>query len=203
MSSYPLSQPSQPFQPSQPYAAPLPGQPGYQWGGAVPAYPFATFGQRLLAALIDAMVTIGIMAIPLILGVASIAGGITTTTATDGTTTGVVTNGGLFGFGIAMIGVGVVLALLYEPLLLARNGGHNGQTLGKQALGIRVTNLQGGPISAGQAWGRSLFAGFVSKNFFHLGYLWMLWDGMKQTWHDKVANTLVLDARLMPPQSGQ
>ena len=32
----------------------------------------------------------------------------------------------------------VVLSLLYAPVLMARDGDHNGQTLGKQIVGIRV-----------------------------------------------------------------
>jgi uncharacterized RDD family membrane protein YckC len=27
---------------------------------------------------------------------------------------------------------------------------------------------------------------------FLLGYLWMLWDSEKQTWHDKAANAVVV-----------
>ena len=53
--------------------------------------------------------------------------------------------------------------MLYEPLMTARKGVHNGQTLGRQAAGIRITNLQGGPIAKGQAWGRYLFKAFFSS----------------------------------------
>ncbi len=183
----------------RPAPGPLPGQPGYQWGAGVPPYPFATFGRRFLATLLDSLILLAIMAVPLVLGIVLMIGSTETTSGPDGTSVSTVTNGALFTFGILLMIAAVVLAVLYEPLLTARKGVHNGQTPGRQALAIRITNLQGGPISAGQAWGRFLFASFVSKNVLYLGYLWMIWDSMKQTWHDKVANTLVLDARHTPP----
>ena len=37
-----------------------------------------------------------------------------------------------------------------------------------------------------------MFAGFISGQICYLGYLWMLWDGKNQTWHDKVAGTFVV-----------
>jgi uncharacterized RDD family membrane protein YckC len=33
---------------------------------------------------------------------------------------------------------------------------------------------------------------FWSAFFFYIGYLWMLWDREKQTWHDKVARSVVV-----------
>jgi uncharacterized RDD family membrane protein YckC len=35
-------------------------------------------------------------------------------------------------------------------------------------------------------------ARILSGLVFGLGYLWMLWDPRKQTWHDKIANTVVV-----------
>ena len=32
-----------------------------------------------------------------------------------------------------------------------------------------------------------------------LGYLWMLWEPRKRTWHDIVANSLVVKADAYPP----
>jgi len=48
-------------------------------------------------------------------------------------------------------------------------------------------------VSYGRAFGRfamSLVSGLVLL----LGYLWMIWDSEKQTWHDKVARTYVVPA---------
>ena len=46
-------------------------------------------------------------------------------------------------------------------------------------------------IGVGRAIGRyfvSLISGFVCL----LGYLWMLWDSQKQTWHDKAVSAKVV-----------
>jgi uncharacterized RDD family membrane protein YckC len=195
MSSHPSPDPPVPYQvPATPaFTPPLPGQPGYQWGGAIPTYPFASFRKRLLAALLDMVIVLALICVPLALGIVLMITSTDTTTHADGTSTSAVTDGARLTGGVTLIAVSVAIALLYEPLLTARKGARNGQTVGKQALGIRITNLQGGPISAGQAWGRSLFASLISKNLLYLGYLWMLWDAMRQTWHDKVAGTLVLE----------
>jgi len=177
--------------PYQQYQPPLPGQTGYQWGAGVPAYPYAGFWVRLGASLLDGLIVGAIIAIPIILGIMLIKNS-TTTDTFDNTTT--VTNSGTLAIGVVIIVIGWILAALYEPLMTGRSGVHNGQTLGMQIAGIRITNLQSGPITKGQAWGRYLFKAFISGLVFYLGYLWMLWDTNKQTWHDKVANTLVLRA---------
>ena len=177
--------------PYQQYQQPLPGQVGYQWGAGVPAYPYAGFWVRFGAVLLDGLIVGAIIAIPVILGIALITSSVTTDSFYNSTS---VTNSGTLAVGILVCIIGWVLAVLYEPLMTGRNGVHNGQTLGRQAAGIRITNLQGGPISKGQAWGRYLFKAFFSGLIFYLGYLWMLWDANKQCWHDKVANTLVLKA---------
>jgi uncharacterized RDD family membrane protein YckC len=190
----PYGAPGQAVPPYGQYQPPMPGQPGYQWGAAVPAYPFASFGQRLGSVIIDGLIVSAIVTIPLIIATVMIVGSIDTYKNFDGTTSAEVTNGALLAFGIIIAIVGIVLGVLYEPVLTARKGPRNGQTPGRQALKIRITNLQGGPITTGQAWGRSLFKSFISGSIFYLGYLWMLWDPMKQGWHDKVANTLVLRA---------
>jgi uncharacterized RDD family membrane protein YckC len=71
-------------------------------------------------------------------------------------------------------------------------GRQQGQTLGKMALGIRVYDFaHGGPIGYGRAFLRQI-AQILSAVVFLLGYLWMLWDGEKQTWHDKIAGSVVV-----------
>lgn len=177
--------------PQYPPAGPLPAQPAYPWQATVPAYPYASFGKRLLAEVIDIAVVTANLLVPVALGVLAIVGSVGTDANGD---VNRVTNGGLLALGIAAIVLGVIGVLLYEPLLTARTGAGNGQTVGKRVAGVRIVNLQGGPISTGQAWGRALFKACFSDKLFYLGYLWMLWDARKQTWHDKVASTYVIDA---------
>jgi uncharacterized RDD family membrane protein YckC len=65
-------------------------------------------------------------------------------------------------------------------------------------LGIRVIDFSsGGPIGYGRAVLRAvveLFSGWILL----LGYLWMLWDREKQTWHDKAANSVVVPVDAYP-----
>jgi len=64
-------------------------------------------------------------------------------------------------------------------------------TLGKRALGMRVTTLDGDRISFARATGRH-FAKYLSTIILLIGYLMMVWDSRKQTLHDKMAETLVV-----------
>jgi uncharacterized RDD family membrane protein YckC len=77
-------------------------------------------------------------------------------------------------------------------------GGPTGQTLGKKALDIRVIDARaGGPIGYGRALIRYLVEAIFSGILF-LGYLWMLWDREKQTWHDKAATSVVVPVGAYP-----
>jgi uncharacterized RDD family membrane protein YckC len=98
-------------------------------------------------------------------------------------------NGGAVAGGIALILVGfLVVAFIYLRTL-----GKTGQTWGRKIVGIKVIGeTTGEPIGFGRALGRQLFAGFISAQIFYLGYLWMLWDDKKQTWHDKVVGSIVV-----------
>jgi len=177
-----------PYQMQQ-YAAPLPGQPGYQWGSGVPAMNYAGIGARFGAVLLDGV----ILGIPLgilyVIGAAIIAAGANANSTNGGG------GGAAAGLGGLLIVVAFIIAILYEPLMTARKGVHNGQTFGKQAMHIRIVSAQGGSISTGQAWIRFLMRSFVSGSIFYLGFLWALWDPNKQTWHDKVATTYVVNAQ--------
>jgi len=85
--------------------------------------------------------------------------------------------------------VGTLIGLLYYVIL---EGGKRGQTVGKMALGIRVYDLrQGGPIGYGRGFIRYI-ARILSTIPLLLGYFWMLWDSEKQTWHDKLAGSVVV-----------
>jgi len=77
-------------------------------------------------------------------------------------------------------------------------GSPSGQTVGKRALGIRVIDFSAGDaIGFGRAALRTL-GRFVSQFICYLGYLWMLWDREKQTWHDKIATSVVVPTQYYP-----
>jgi len=67
-------------------------------------------------------------------------------------------------------------------------------TLGKLALGIRVTDMQGGRISFARALGRYP-AKYLSLLIFGVGFLMAGWTQRKQALHDLVVSTLVLNGR--------
>jgi len=83
---------------------------------------------------------------------------------------------------------GLIIAWLYGALL---ESGPNQATIGKKALGLKVTNMEGERISFAQATGRH-FGKLLSALIIFIGYLIMIWDEKKQTLHDKMANTLVV-----------
>jgi uncharacterized RDD family membrane protein YckC len=91
-------------------------------------------------------------------------------------------------------GPAFVLRLLVGAVYyIALEGSASGATVGKRALNIRVVDqdtAQPG-IGSGRAAGR-YFGRWLSALPLALGYLWMLWDPRKQTWHDKLARTLVV-----------
>lgn len=67
-------------------------------------------------------------------------------------------------------------------------------TVGKLALGIRVTDLQGQRISFARALGRYP-AKFLSYLILCIGFLMVAWTQRKQGLHDMIAGTLVLNGR--------
>jgi uncharacterized RDD family membrane protein YckC len=85
-------------------------------------------------------------------------------------------------------GVGLIVSAAYFTYFHGRTG----QTPGNAVLGIRVVDVRdnpGQPIGYGRAFVRWLVS-IVSAIVIFLGYLWMLWDPQKQTWHDKAAGSV-------------
>ncbi len=74
--------------------------------------------------------------------------------------------------------------------------GRFGRTIGQRLAGLRVVDeMSGQPIGVLRAFGRFLAAFFLSRWCLFLGYLWMLWDPAKQTWHDKITRARVISRR--------
>ena len=95
----------------------------------------------------------------------------------------------------------LVAVLFYAPLLMGRQGAHNGQTWGKQIVGIRVVRDSGQPVDIGFGFLREfvvkgLLFGFVGSFFFSIptliDYLWPLWDDQNRALHDMVVTTHVV-----------
>jgi uncharacterized RDD family membrane protein YckC len=87
-------------------------------------------------------------------------------------------------------GFGQLLSVLASLGYFTYFHGTTGQTPGNAALGIRVVDVDSGEVigygRAAVRWLVSIASGLVIL----IGYLWMLWDPRKQTWHDKAARSL-------------
>jgi predicted Zn finger-like uncharacterized protein len=87
--------------------------------------------------------------------------------------------------------LGISLSLGLQALYYILMWGYRGATLGKMAMKIKIVRTDGVDISYGTAFLRYIGT-IISSIPFSLGYLWMLWDDSKQTWHDKIASTYVV-----------
>lgn len=99
------------------------------------------------------------------------------------------------GFWIAYLAV-IVINWLYFALL--ESSGKQA-TLGKMALGMVVTDLDGNRISFGKATGR-FFGKLLSGLILLIGYIMAAFTERKQALHDMLAGTLVLKRR--PGEAG-
>jgi uncharacterized RDD family membrane protein YckC len=86
------------------------------------------------------------------------------------------------------IAVGVLLAFVYRASM--ENSTFQA-TLGKLAVRLKVTTVEGKRISFARATGR-YFAKWLSALPLGLGYLMVSFDEEKQGLHDRIAGTLVL-----------
>lgn len=93
------------------------------------------------------------------------------------------------------IGVAIVMTTVLAWLYFAICESSAWQaTVGKLALGIRVTDLQGSRISFPRALGRYP-AKLLSTLILGIGFLMVAWTHRKQGLHDLIAGTLVLNGR--------
>lgn len=67
-----------------------------------------------------------------------------------------------------------------------------GQSPGKIAIGIKIVRMDGRSIGIGTTLLREIIGKIVSTIFFLLGYIWVIFDGQRQGWHDKIASTYVV-----------
>ena len=71
--------------------------------------------------------------------------------------------------------------------------GRGGQSLGKRTMKISLVSLQtGGPVGPANACVRDLV--HIVDGLACVGYLWPLWDEKRQTFADKVMDTVVIDS---------
>lgn len=83
--------------------------------------------------------------------------------------------------------LGFLVALAYFAGMWAWKG----TTIGGIVLNLKVVRLDDKPVTFAVSLVRGLASAFSVIVFF-LGFLWMIWDRDKQTWHDKIAGTVVI-----------
>jgi uncharacterized RDD family membrane protein YckC len=161
------------------------------WAGT----PLASWGSRLGAYLIDALVLLVptlILFFVLVAGAVGVSGGDEDASA-----------GAVIGALILWFIFVAAIYLLYAPLLMARHGERNGQTWGKQLLNIRVIRDSGQPFNFGAGALREVVLKFLGVNIassiipiipWFLNFFWPLWDDQNRAIHDMVVSTHVVRA---------
>ena len=144
------------WQPPSPVAGPA---PGFEFGGP---------GARLVAYIIDVVIT-GVVILLLSLLIALLA----------------VTVPVLIFLPIIAI---ILIPLVYFPYYWSRDG----QTPGMQIMGIKVVaDLDGGPVTVGMAILR--YIGYIiSAAVFYIGFIWIFIDKRQRGWHDLIGGTVVI-----------
>lgn len=188
---------------SSPSGATTPPPPAYGQApahGQVPAYgqgsgPAATaalapWGKRVLASVVDGLLTLP-GALLMMVGMVVMMSGSSTSTV-DPMTGEILTTGdqGMITTGLVLMGVGWLLALVIQIYNRWVRGGR-GQSWGKKVAGTwLVSERTGQPIGTGMTFVRDL-AHYLDSLPLYLGYLWPLWDERRQTFADKMCGTVV------------
>jgi uncharacterized RDD family membrane protein YckC len=172
--------PTQPVEGPPAPTAPIPTPPP---AGGPPPQALAGFWVRLAAAFIDWLL-VGILA-------AAIGAlfGVDTFTSQPAQDEG-------FRVQSNLTGPFILVELVYFTYFHATTAG---QSIGNKILGIRVLDAHsGGPLPWVRAFARALMSSLSALPCF-LGYFWALWDPRRRTWHDMVADSLVVKASAYPP----
>lgn len=85
-----------------------------------------------------------------------------------------------------------VLGAAFGIYMQARWTGERGGTPLRAKLGVLVIDKNDGSFIGFQRALIRVLMSYVSQFALLLGYFWMLWDNNRQTWHDKVANSVVV-----------
>lgn len=182
--------PTAPEAPPGGWQQPIAQQQGPAWVGR----PLASWGSRVGAWFIDILI-IGIPATVIFLALAAGAIGLTGDDSNSGFWV-------LVGSAILSTLIFAVIAIIYAPTTMARQGPHNGQTFGKQLVGIRVVRDSGEPMTFWPAALREvgikgLAVGIASSIIpfipWFLDNFWPLWDDENRALHDMAVSTHVVE----------
>ncbi|CNE14865.1 serine/threonine protein kinase [Mycobacterium tuberculosis] len=163
---------------------------------AAPAPPYAPWGRRVAAALVDGLcIAAAPVAVFLVILLITLVGA--ALRPEPGDRAGDV----LMGWGVPFFTAVAYLGMLVIGLWLCRQEGRTGQTPGKRLLGIRLQHVgDPAPIGFGRAFLRRL-AHVLDSLPCYAGYLWPLWDPRRQTFADKIMATAVVTVPAPPGPS--
>lgn len=155
---------------------------------------YAGFGQRLVAIIID-IIVIGILQAVVITPILAAVGiGVASDVQSfEGMSEeeAAAAAGGMIATIMATMGtimlVSYAIQVIYNTLM--ESSKFQG-TLGKMAMGIKVTDMEGNRISVGKAFLRA-FGKLISGFILLIGYLLAAFTEKKQALHDMIASTLV------------
>ena len=193
-------QPPAPQPPAPPPALPPPGfgpagAPSSSWGspsaswappkatGPAQGVTYASAGARLGAFIID-WIIVGLVIGASFLLLFSL---LFASAATQ-------SPGAFFAF-FALFPLLILGQYLVQGLYFGVSWYRGGATPGMRIVGIKVVrSVDGGPLTKQQALLRTL-GYWVSSAVMYLGFIWILIDDRRQGWHDKIADTLVIEGR--------
>ena len=158
--------------------------------GPAPGVKFAPHGGRLLAYIIDGLITAAILILMTIaLGVVLVLVG-----RTGGSSNGVTVAVSAIGTILYVIAV-LLVSIGYFPYFWAKNA----QTPGMKLFHLYVVrDSDGGKISGAQAFVR-LLGMWVSAAVIYVGFAWVFIDARRRGWHDLIAGTVVVE-KADPPR---
>jgi uncharacterized RDD family membrane protein YckC len=84
----------------------------------------------------------------------------------------------------------MALKIIYQTFFIYQYGASIGKIVMKIRV-IEIVTLNNPTIAS--SLNRAVFR-VISEMLFYLGFLWGMFDSARQTWHDKTAKTLVVDA---------
>jgi uncharacterized RDD family membrane protein YckC len=176
-------QPGYGQQPPAPYGAGPPAGYAQPYAGETAGYfmgrTLANWPQRVLAYLIDGLIA----GIPLFL-----AGFLYDPAPGE-------TPSGASSLVVFLLYVVFLAVYIYNRCILQ---GRTGQSWGKQVLNIRLLRMQDGqPVGGGMAFLRDLchILDGLPCILLPIGFLWPIWDARRQTFADKIINTVVVAER--------
>ncbi len=89
--------------------------------------------------------------------------------------------------------LGYLLLLLICPIIIQAYFWSKGTSIGKMLLGLRVVDqVTHEPIGFFKMLLRETILKYISGFVFGLGYFWLFFNEERQTWHDKLLHTLVV-----------